>query len=417
MAGIRAESRTALIAQVQVSWEEQDGPHQDVRGRMEDTSPSGACIRLKMPIGVGANIRIKSHREDFSGITRYCRREGGDYVLGIRRNTKAQEKAKTAGVAPAQEISVSKPAEPEPGRSGLEPAKRSGIAARTETNSLATAIATSQTSVASAGQISDLNVRQGIAGTEGCATRKPDLQTPHSSAVKERKSMPTKWLDMALNRQKHESSNGKTNSAPPPVEHATTEVSLSQKHPSSKGAKEPIKFLGDLQPLEDVYRSAGIMNPRMGYSITKVMEMLSNDHIRNLPDEAKRAAVLMALDAAGISVEEIVRDARQRRDALDAYETAQRRQFEDYWARKAEGNALIQAELDRVTAQSLERIKQNLDEIAAERGEFERWQAMKQQEAERIAEAAGLFSNQSAPEPPSASLLPLRAPESVGKPS
>ena len=229
--------------------------------------------------------------------------------------------------------------------------------------------------------------------------------------------MPTKWLDMALNRQKQESPNGKTNSAPPPVERATTEVSPAQKLPLSKGAKEPIKFLGDLQPLEDVYRSAGIMKPRMGYSITKVMEMLNNDHIRKLPDEAKRAAVLMALDAAGITVDEIVRDARQRKEALDAYESAQRKQFEDYWARKAEGNALIQAELDRVTAQSLERIKRNLDEIAAEKSEFERWQAMKQQEAERMAEAVGLCSYQSTTEPPSASLLALRAPESAGKPS
>jgi len=229
--------------------------------------------------------------------------------------------------------------------------------------------------------------------------------------------MPTKWLDMALNRQKQESSNGRSNSAHPPVECSTTEVAPAQKPPTGKGAKEPIKFLGDLQPLEDVYRSAGIMNPRMGYSITKVMEMLNNDHIRNLPDEAKRAAVLMALEAAGISVDEIVHDASHRLEALDAYESGQRKQFEAYWERKAEGNALIQTELDRITAQSLERIKQNLDEIAAERGEFDRWQTMKQQEAERIAEAVALCSNQSPSEPPSAPLLSLLASESVGKPS
>ena len=117
--------------------------------------------------------------------------------------------------------------------------------------------------------------------------------------------MPTKWLDMALNRQKHESPNGKTNGAPQPVDHATPEVAASQNLPSGRGGKEPIKFLGDLQPLEDVSRSAGIMNPRMGYSVTKVMEMLNNDHIRNLPDEAKRAAVLMALDAAELPLKKL----------------------------------------------------------------------------------------------------------------
>lgn len=419
MGGIRAEPRTALIAQVQVSWEEQDGPHLDVRGKMEDTSPSGASIRLKMPIGVGAKVNIKSHREDFSGITRYCRCEAGDYVFGIQRDIKVQEKAKAVGAALVQEISAGKPATSDPRRKEPEPEPVPvfSIAARTETISPVIAIAEPQTPVAKADQIRDFNVRPVIPGTEAAGTSRPDLPTPHSTVVKERKHMPTKWLDMALNRQKHESPNGKTNSAPQPVDHATSEVAPVQRLPSGTRAKEPIKFLGDLQPLEDVYRSAGIMNPRMGYSVTKVMEMLNNDHIRNLPDEAKRAAVLMALDAAGITVDEIVRDARQRKEALDAYESAQRKQFEDYWERKAEGNALIQAELDRVTAQSLERIKRNLDEIASEKAEFERWQAMKQQEAERMAEAVGLCSNQSTTEPPSASLVALRAPEPVGKPS
>ena len=384
---------------------------------MEDTSPSGACIRLKMPIGVGAIVKIKSHREEFSGTTRYCRREGGDYVLGIHRNVKVQDKAKAVGAAPAQEMSVSKPAAPEPVQHELEPAKGSGIVGKTETISLAMAFVAPQMPIARTGQIRDLNIRTAIAGAEGDATRKADLQTPHSSAVKGRKSMPTKWLDMALNRQKHESPNGKTNGTRLPVERATTEVAPAQKLPSTKEAKEPIKLLGDLLPLEDVYRSAGIMNPRMGYSIRKVVEMLNNDHIRGLPDDAKSAAVLMALDAAGITVDEIVRDARKRQEALEVYESSQRKQFEEHWARKTEGNVLIQAELDRVTAQSLERIKRNLDEIAAEKSEFERWQAMKQQEAERMAEAVGLCSCQSTTEPPSASLLALRAPESAGKPS
>lgn len=417
MGGIRTEPRTALIAQVRVCWEEQDGPNQDIRGQMEDRSPSGACIRLKMPIGVGANVNIISHREDFSGIIRYCRREGEDYVLGIHRSVKAQDKAKSVGAAPAHGIPASKPAAPEPRRNQLEPPKGAGIAARTETISPAMAVAAPQMPIAKANQIRDLNVRPAIPGTEAGATGKPDLPTPLSTAVKERKSMPTKWLDMALNRQKHESPNGKTNGAPAPVDHATTEVAPSQKLPSAKGTEEPIKILGDLQPLEDVYRAAGIMNPRMGYSVTKVMEMLNNDHIRNLPDVAKRAAILMALDAAGISVDEIVRDARQRKQALDAYESGQRKQFETYWERKAEGNNLIQAELDRVTAQSLERIKRNLDEIAAERAEFERWHAMKHQEAERMAEAVGLCSNESTHETPNAAILALRSPEPVGKPS
>ena len=51
------------------------------------------------------------------------------------------------------------------------------------------------------------------------------------------------------------------------------------------------------------------MTPRRGYSINKVVEMLYSDHIRGLSKEMRRASVLMALDAAGVSIEEVLRDA------------------------------------------------------------------------------------------------------------
>ena len=68
-------------------------------------------------------------------------------------------------------------------------------------------------------------------------------------------------------------------------------------------------FQAELMCMEDIYRAAGIMSPRRGYSVTKVVEMLHSDHMRGLPKEMKRAAVLMALDAAGVSADEVLRDA------------------------------------------------------------------------------------------------------------
>jgi hypothetical protein len=164
------------------------------------------------------------------------------------------------------------------------------------------------------------------------------------------------------------------------------------------GANGLAKLQGDLQSLEDIYRAAGILNPRMGYSISKVVEMIRSDHMRGLASDAKRAAILMALDAASISVEEVLRDAALRRDALDAYEAGQRKSFEEYWARKAEVNLQIQAETDRIVAQNLERIQRNRDEVAHEKAEFAKWQAMKNREAQRIAEAVELCSKAPAPE-------------------
>jgi hypothetical protein len=94
----------------------------------------------------------------------------------------------------------------------------------------------------------------------------------------------------------------------------------------------------------------------MGYGITKVVETLSNDHLRGLGDEVKRASVLMALSAAGIPLGDILQDSAQRQSALAACEVEQRKKFEEYWTRRAEKNPLLQSEMERVTRQYMERM-------------------------------------------------------------
>ena len=53
-----------------------------------------------------------------------------------------------------------------------------------------------------------------------------------------------------------------------------------------------------------------------------------------------------------------------------------------------EENNRIQIELDRITSQYVSRIQANLDDIAREQDHFRAWQRTKQQEAQRITEAA-----------------------------
>src|SRR4029077_14551028 len=64
---------------------------------------------------------------------------------------------------------------------------------------------------------------------------------------------------------------------------------------AARSARQVANFQVELLSVEDIYRSAGIMNPRRGYSINKVVDMLNSEHIRGLPKEMKQAAVLMAL--------------------------------------------------------------------------------------------------------------------------
>src|ERR1700735_2701808 len=80
---------------------------------------------------------------------------------------------------------------------------------------------------------------------------------------------------------------------------------------ASSIAKEP-KFttpISDPTSFEEIYRAAEIPPAPQGYSILKVAQMLESEHIRNLPSDVKRSSVLVALDAAGVDVKEIIQDA------------------------------------------------------------------------------------------------------------
>jgi hypothetical protein len=62
-----------------------------------------------------------------------------------------------------------------------------------------------------------------------------------------------------------------------------------------------------------------------------------------------------------------------------------------------EENRRIQAELDRATSQFLSRIQNNLDEVARAQDDLHNWQKQKQQEVQRITEAATYCVPQSGP--------------------
>jgi hypothetical protein len=180
-------------------------------------------------------------------------------------------------------------------------------------------------------------------------------------------------------------------------ENLMLQVSPHAKKASAHSAREVPTFQVELSPMEDIYRAAGIMLPRKGYSINKVVEMLRSVHIRPLSKEMQRAAVLMALDAAGITVDQVEQDAKARQDALDSYEAEQRTQVEVEWARKAGEIAQIQAELESITAHYNARISRTLEGVARERATFDNWVTLKQQERQGMADAVELCLKSTAP--------------------
>lgn len=139
---------------------------------------------------------------------------------------------------------------------------------------------------------------------------------------------------------------------------------------------------------EQVYQGAAVKPPRIPYGILKVSDMVNSPHLGGMSPEAKRCALLMALEAAGAEIEDLLQDAVVRQRALGDYEEAMQDKLQKFEAAKSEENRLIQAELDRLTKQYMSRIQGNLDEVAHEQDEFRAWQERKQKEADRITEAA-----------------------------
>jgi len=160
-------------------------------------------------------------------------------------------------------------------------------------------------------------------------------------------------------------------------------------HPSEASTRAQ----GDLLSYDDIYRAAGILRPRSTYDISKVVEMLHSERIRELSDEARRASVLMAVEAGGASADDLLRDANERQRALETYEAAQRKQVEQFEARKALENAQLEAEMARVAAHYAERIKANLDQVTGEKEALRNWEMAKQHESQRIGEVIALCAN------------------------
>ena len=209
--------------------------------------------------------------------------------------------------------------------------------------------------------------------------------------------MQNKWFPLGSWRNEV-GSNGAVTASEPPVN--VPDGAYEDRSVSVNRSTEGFALSGiDLMAFDEIYKSAGIKGPRLGYSIGKVIEMLHSEHIRGLPTESKRASLLMALEAAGVQIDEVLQDATLRQRAINSYEGIQRKHLEEYEARKAQENCAIQAEMERVSAEYAARISKNLDEVAREKDSFRKWQAKKQHEAQRIAEALALCVTQASAKP------------------
>ncbi len=338
MSGVICEPRIAVMILVKASWENETGVLQNVPARIEDRSSVGACLRLKARVGVGSKLNIQGRNEQFSGIARYCRRDGMDYVVGVQRQAVLSPiTTETASMAtPEQE-------DPNPGK-GSEELNEStapkivmgSVAAQEMKPSPLVQIANCALALPGAlrpvvSQPQHLHVHQ---------YPKPQInQVPDKAGTsKLRKPMRKKLLDLAHWSHDKRAAAAGTNGNGDSADEKRNLVPQSDSHPA---VKESATSHVDLLPMDEIF-------------------------------------------------DELRQDAIARQAALDSYENEQRIRVEAEWARKAEENVQIEAELERIKTHYMARIGRNKDGVSREKAAFGSWLEGKQHVSQNIAEAVEL---------------------------
>jgi hypothetical protein len=143
-----------------------------------------------------------------------------------------------------------------------------------------------------------------------------------------------------------------------------------------------------LESFDEVYASAGIKTPVKNYTILKIADMINSKHLADMTLEARRSALMMALEAAGAEIGDLLQDAVTRNRALDDYEEERQEEVRHFETAKAEENNRLHADLERLTSEYMSRIQANSDRVAQEQDNLRGWQKRKQVESQRITDAA-----------------------------
>ncbi len=143
-------------------------------------------------------------------------------------------------------------------------------------------------------------------------------------------------------------------------------------------------------PFEQIYQTAAVKPPKLTYGIQKVAEMGNSPHLAGMPLPFRRKALLMALEAADTDIGQVLNDVVTRQRALKEYEESYLEKVNQFESEQLEQNRLQKADLDRITAQYKARIDAGLAEVERWHKEFHEWQKLKQQELQRLTDAAAL---------------------------
>lgn len=140
----------------------------------------------------------------------------------------------------------------------------------------------------------------------------------------------------------------------------------------------------DVADFGAVYQEAGIELPLHGYGVDKVGEMLESKRLGTLSREVKAQAVMAALEAAQVSLRDVIQDAVRRDKALDAFEVAKQSELGGLKGQSEQRIQAIKDEIDVFLRQKNAEIEELKKAVESAGTALSQLKARKQQEEDRI---------------------------------
>lgn len=159
----------------------------------------------------------------------------------------------------------------------------------------------------------------------------------------------------------------------------------------------PSKLPADIMDFGEVYRESRIEAPAHSYGIDKVESMLNHPRLVAIRPEQRAAAVLAALEAAGVEFTDVLRDAVLRDQAIERFALAKEAEMQTERLRAEEAVNRARQELDAFVTEKraeVERLRREIKEAEERFGEL---QERRRVEERRIIEVADHLADPAAP--------------------
>ena len=124
---------------------------------------------------------------------------------------------------------------------------------------------------------------------------------------------------------------------------------------------------------DEIYRDAGVTPPVHGWTVQRLAEWLRGEADLKAPRETLQLGILHKLASEKAHVQDIVRDALARDQALDAYEVAMGRALKEREADRRRRAGQVEEELKGIQA----RLAQIADESHRDAARLEEWREKK----------------------------------------